>query len=158
MGAILDRNAAPEAFGPNRTEAGGKFFDWINTGAGRLVVGGKLLRELSSTQAGKWIRQAILSKRVKITDDVEVRALTKRIQSEGGLKSNDPHILALARVSGARLLYSNDINLHRDFRSKELIDRPRGKVYSTIRGKGKFQESHKRLLRLKKKDLCGTPE
>ena len=158
MGAIIDRNAAPEAFGPSRTEAGEKFFDWINAGAGRLVVGGKLLRELSSTQARKWIRQAILSKRVKITNDVEINASTKKLQDEGGFKSNDLHILALAKVSGARLLYSNDKNLQQDFKNKKLIDQPRGKVYSTISGGGKFEYSHKRLLRLKKKNLCGAPQ
>ena len=157
MGAILDRNVAPEVFGPTRTEAGEKFFDWINRGAGKLVVGGKLLRELNSTKAGKWMRQAVLSKRMKIENESEVKATMSELQNEGEFKSDDPHIIALAQVSGARLLYSNDIDLQKDFRNRELINRPRGRVYSTIRGNGKFQGSHKRLLRLKKKDLCGTP-
>ena len=158
MGAILDRNVAPQVFGPDRTEAGKNFFDWINTGAGRLVVGGKLVKELASTKAGEWVKQAILSKRVKIPDQTKISMLTSRLRDEGGFKSDDPHILALAQASGARLLYPNDKNLQQDFKNKKLIDQPRGKVYSTISGGGKFEDRHRRLLRLKKKDLCGVPE
>ena len=44
--------------------------------------------------------------------------------------SDDPHVLALARVSGARLLYTNDANLMADFKNKRLIDDPRGSVYT----------------------------
>ena len=158
MGSILDRNVAPEVFGPDRTEAGKKFFDWINAGAGRLVVGGKLIKELASTKAGEWVKQAILSKRVKILDKAKVNTSVNKLQDEGGFKSDDPHIVALAQVSGARLLYSNDKKLQQDFKNKKLIDQPRGKVYSTISGGGKFEDSHKRLLRLKKKDLCEVPQ
>ena len=72
-------------------------------------------------------------------------------------RSNDQHIIALAHVGGARLLYSNDGDLHDDFDDKGLIDNPRGKVYST-RKKKNFTRAHERLLRLKKKDLCGVPQ
>lgn len=159
MGAILDTNVVPEVFGRNRPEAGKKFFDWINEGAGKLVVGGKLLEELERTPAREWIwiRQGILSTSVRMENEVKVKAYTKKLQNKGGFKSDDPHILALAQVSGARLLYSNDSDLHKDFKNSELINRPGGRVYSTIRGNGKIQKRHKGLLRLKKKDLCGTP-
>ena len=46
MCAIVDANVANEVFGPNQSEAGKKFYDWINAATGRLVVGGKLLAEL----------------------------------------------------------------------------------------------------------------
>ena len=58
---------------------------------------------------------------------------------------------ALAKISGARLLYSNDKDLHQDFKDKNLIDNPRGRVYSTLESKN-FSVSHSRLL--KKRDLC----
>lgn len=159
MGAILDRNVAPEVFGSNRPEAGKRFFDWINRGPGRLVVGGKLLEELNSTPAREWIKQAGLSARVKTEDKAKVEASTRKLQRKGGFKSNDPHILALAQVSGARLLYSNDGDLREDFLNKELINRPQGKIYSTKCGSGKLQRGHKMLLlELKNGDLCGTPQ
>lgn len=47
------------------------------------------------------------------------------------LRSNDPHVLALARASGTRLLFTRDAALMADFKNKALIDRPRGKVYSS---------------------------
>ena len=43
--------------------------------------------------------------------------------------SNDFHIIALAQLAGARMLYSRDRELHQDFRNSKLVDRPRGKVY-----------------------------
>ena len=48
----------------------------------------------------------------------------------GEITSDDPHVLALARVSGARLLYTKDNALIRDFKDKKFIDQPRGKVYT----------------------------
>ena len=53
--------------------------------------------------------------------------------------SDDPHVIALARVSGARLLCTDDVGLMTDFKDKKLIDKPRGSVY---RG-----PSHNGLLR-----------
>ena len=46
--------------------------------------------------------------------------------------SNDPHVIALARISGARLLCSRDQKLHSDFGNKHLVDNPRGSVYQDI--------------------------
>ncbi len=57
-------------------------------------------------------------------------------------KSNDPHIIALAKVSGARLLCSHDEALGSDFTNVKLI-KPRGKVYKDA--------SHAHLLNYKVK-------
>lgn len=159
MGAILDANVAHEVFGgPNRPEAGKQFFDQINRGEGVLVAGGKLLRELLVTSVRKNIDEAFRSGRMKKISDQKVDTLTKDLQDREEFKSDDPHVLALAQASGARLLYSNDGDLQRDFGNKKFIDQPRGKVYSTKSGDGKFKESHKALLlKLKNGDLCGTP-
>ena len=54
------------------------------------------------------------------------------------LQSDDPDIIALAQVSGVRVLVSSDTNLHADF--KLIVG---GSIYQTQR--------HKHLL---KKDLC----
>ena len=48
MCAIVDANIANEVFNSaRRTAAGEKFFEWINTGTGALVIGGELLNELN---------------------------------------------------------------------------------------------------------------
>ena len=153
MCAIVDANVVSEVFGSNLPPAGEKFFDWLNKGSGRLVVGGKLLEELEQSSADfrRWGQEAQLAGKMRIVNKSEVDARTEQIQNKGTIRSNDPHVIALAQVSGARLLYSNDGNLQRDFKNKSLIDDPRGKVYSTSEG-GSFQRSHDRLL--KNKTLC----
>ncbi len=88
---------------------------------------------------------------MRIIDPSEIHARTQELQNEGKCASNDLHVLALAQASGARLLYSNDRALQRDFKNKNLIDRPRGKVYSTLWYLS-VEDNHKRLLR--NEDLC----
>ena len=153
MCAIVDANVVSEVFGSNLPPVGEKFFDWLNKGSGRLVVGGKLFEELKQSSADfrRWGQEAQLAGKMRIVNESEVDARTKQIQSEGTIRSDDPHVIALAQVSGARLLYSNDGNLQKDFNNKSLIDDPRGKVYSTS-GDGSFLPRHDRLLKNKK--LC----
>ena len=157
MCAIVDANVMHEVFGSNLQSAGEQFFDWIEKGTKRLVVGGKLREELeqSSEDFRKWARVAIRTGKIRIVNTNEVDAKTREIENEGGYVSNDPHVLALAQVSGARLLYSNDGDLQEDFGKKSLIDRPRGKIYSTRRNKD-FQPVHRRLLA--NRNLCRPQE
>lgn len=156
MCAIVDANVVHEVFGSNLRPAGEKFFEWIETGSERLVVGGKLREELEqgSEDFRIWARQAIIARKMKIISKDRVDAQAREIANEGGYQSDDPHILALAQVSGARLLYSNDGALQEDFDNKDLIDNPRGKVYSTRRSKN-FQRSHQGLLN--NRNLCRPP-
>ena len=79
----------------------------------------------------------------------QVNAKAEELKNE--CVSDDQHIIALAQISGARLLYSHDGDLQEDFRNKELIDRPRGKVYSTKKTKN-FTSAHRGLLG--RQDLC----
>ena len=58
-----------------------------------------------------------------------VNAEESLVVSTGLCVSDDPHIIALARVSGARTLCSNDNNLHTDFKNQRLLSHPRGGVY-----------------------------
>ncbi len=144
MCAIIDANAASEVFGPKRPEAGVKFFEWLNTGRGKLVVGGKLRDELGRvSKFQEWALEATRSGRILSTNAEKVATKTEEIKNAATCKSNDPHVLALAQVSGARLLYSNDSHLHSDF--KRLIDKPRGKIYSTLTDKT-FTNARRKLL------------
>ena len=132
MCAIVDANAIWEVFGSDRPEAGQKFFDWLTVGSGILTIGGKLLSEISKDQRFKeWANAAIKSGKMRIEDGTEIEKREVEISRSYQLRSNDLHIVALAQVSGARLLYSNDGKLIEDFKDKSLIDRPRGKVYRT---------------------------
>ena len=153
MCAIVDANVAREVFGPSPQPAGERFFEWLEKGSGRLVAGGKLLEELeaSTKDFTKWASEAKASGKMRIIDEAKVDARTDQVRRAGVCESDDPHILALAQVSGARLLYTNDGDLQQDFKKKQLIDNPHGRVYSTRKSK-KVTSTHKRLLA--DKNLC----
>lgn len=130
-------------------------FDWINQGPGHLIVGGTLLKELK-IPTRNWARQLQLAGRMTVVAKEAVDARTVRLGHEGACQSNDQHVIALAQISGARLLYTDDNDLTQDFKNKRLIDHPRGKVYPA-RGDGKLrdgslQKVHQQLLQ--KKNLC----
>lgn len=142
MCAILDASVVHKVFGDNRPEAGQRFFEWLNSRKGKLVVGGKLLRELERAPIQKWLQQALLAGLVAQPDNGEINRRTRALNVAMSCQSNDPHVIALAQVSGARLLYSEDNRLQQDFKDRALIDNPRGKIY----------KGQRRLLR--RKDLC----
>ena len=151
MCAIVDVNVSYEIFGDNRPEAGERFLERLNSGTLRLIVSRKLLAELNYRKAQQWIQQGINAGIVQQETTSTVDEREEKLSREGGCLSNDIHVIALAQISGARLLYSNDIDLHKDFGNKSLIDKPRGKVYSTNRNKN-FTNAHERLLN--NRNLC----
>ena len=153
MCAILDNSCRDEVFGSgDRHEAAKKFLDWLGPKT-NLVVGGKLREELNESGAfSRWCQQAINAGWVITIDDKIVNERTEDLLNDNSCKSNDAHVIALAQVSNARLLYSNDGDLNSDFQNSNLIKNPRGKIYSTqlkdrsgTRSK-KFGPSHKKLL------------
>lgn len=152
MCTIVDASVAGEVFGSNKPPAANKFFNWLMR-HGRLIVGGHLTSELarSSQHFREWAVQAQRRGILISIDDQDVQNRTNELRRKRICKSNDPHIIALAQVSGARLLYSNDRDLHKDFRDKNLIDDPRGNVYSTIHS-GEVRRAHRDLLG--KRNLC----
>lgn len=104
---------------------------WLKRG-GRIVysTGGVFAREvgrrtrdrlLPYVQAGR----ATLVSADRFADD------ERRLRADPDLRSDDPHVLALARAVGVRLLHTGDADLTADFKNKKFIDRPRGKVYSS---------------------------
>ena len=152
MCAILDANVAGQVFGANRPAAGQAFFDWLDSGRGRLVIGGRLRRELDRNGDFRdWRLQAGLAGRVTLLNDAAVDDRAQVLEREGACRSNDAHVVAVAQISGARLLYSNDGDLQEDFNDRRLIDGPRGKVYST-RLREVLTPVHRRLLA--RRNLC----
>lgn len=145
MCAIVDANCWHEVFSRTRPAAGEAFYRWIERGHGRALVGGGLLRdELAKGHEGmRLILELQLMGMVVRVDDAEVDEAEAEIEKGGLCRSNDAHIVALARVGGATLLYSNDGALHQDFTNPDLLKG--GRVYSTQRHKD-LRASHKRLL------------
>ena len=137
MCAIIDANVMSEVFGDNRTPRGRIVYEWLTRGrTGRLIVGGKLLRELSGSSRFKaWLAEAIPAGRARRINGSIVEEETKSIRAGGLCRSNDQHVIALARVSGARLLFTDDRDLEQDFKNRLLIpgERSRGKIYKSSR-------------------------
>ena len=146
--AILDANAVADVFGDTPSEAGAGLRHWISVGRGRLASGGHLHEELksASSEFRRWAAVARGAGQLQLHEDDELQTQVDHFESHPERRSNDPHILALAVVSGARLLYSNDRPLQQDFTNPALINQPRGKVYSTLYNDA-FDQPKQRLLR-----------
>ena len=135
MCAILDNNVIHEVFSSSdqKPTRGVVFLEWIEEGKSVLIIGGELTKELYKTKnAHDWIRQGLLAGVViNVDTDEEGVKIEKRVsmlQQQGSCHSNDPHIIVLAQISGARILYTKDKELMEDFKNKRFID-PKGKIY-----------------------------
>ena len=158
MCAIIDANVTFEVFGRKRTEAGKRFRDWLDGNQGRLVVGGKNLEELAKNgNFARWFgEERRRGGRVRQTRNKIISERQQALVRDGLPTSDDEHVLALALVSGARLLYSNDRRLKNDFLNVAIIRDPAGKVYTTHHGGRRithFTDEHEELLRTE--NLCG---
>jgi hypothetical protein len=142
MSLIIDANCAPETLTPEPSQDFAPVADAIVNRGAKIALGGKKLRSEYEKLPKVWRFIVALEKagRVISCPDAEIDAIQEVLSTSGALKSDDPHIIALAQVSGARLLCSRDQALHTDFGSKELVSNPRGKVYQT--------KTHARLLRI----------
>ena len=147
MCVMVDANVGSEVFGRTQSDAGRHFLREIGKPYTRFVVGGGLLEELRKIgRFEPWYRQAVLYGRARrrISDE-KIRAASKKVPKKPIRRSDDPHVLALAIASGARLLFTNDRRLQRDFRDPIIVNDPRGHIYSTYKNK-RVTEVHRNLL------------
>ena len=155
MCGIVDANVANEVFGDERPPAGEHFFEWLASPRGQLVVGGRLRRELSRDHRFlQWFGYAVRYGRARSMEDADVEARTHDLRRGDICRSDDEHVLALALVSGARLLYTNDAALIEDFKNREIVRNPGGKIYTTARN-NRVTDAHRRLLA--DRTLCRAP-
>ena len=155
MCVIIDADARDEVFGNADSEAGAYMLEWLTSGPGKLVIGGQLRRELTgSGEFTRWLRTAIRVGRVIDAGDSDVDAGAKALRRGSMCRSNDTHVLALARESKARLLFTNDRKLQEDFRDPRIIRTPRGHVFTTRCGTA-ITDVHRDLL--SRADICAAP-
>ena len=102
----------------------------------RMVYGGKLAQEYPE-EIRRIVRQLDAAGRARTVDDAQIEEELAVVTASGLCRSNDQHIIALARASGVRLLCSEDDALCQDFKNPKLL-KPRGSVYR--------KASHKHLL------------
>lgn len=146
MCAIIDNNVRHEVFGDRETQtpAGKYFLDWAEGPRGNLVIGGELRRELNGyARFQLWLRTATRRNIVRSIADEQVESETRKLREQRICKSNDKHVLALARVSGTHLLFTNDQALQDDFKNKNIINNPPGQIYTTARHKDIQKKAHR---------------
>lgn len=91
------------------------------------------------------MRSSIQAGRTHFENDKRIDAKVRELKQAGACKSNDEHVIALAQVSKARLLYTNDKKLTGDFKNEKLVGNPGGKVFPTGHSK-KAGADRKRLI------------
>ena len=144
MCIIVDANKLGEflAEPPNKDSA--PIYQWLNRrhGRGKIVysTSGHFAREISGTRRTK-LAAYVRSGKAQLIPANRFAGDERALQADGDMRSDDPHVLALARASGARLLYTGDRKLMDDFRDKKFIDQPRGQVYSRATNAGLLTNS-----------------
>jgi len=139
MCVIVDADVASGVFSEPPRTGYDPLVRWLFKGSGWLVSGGENLRELKEIGSARraWVKLSQAGK-TKRCGDEEVDSEQGKVQSMTQLTSDDAHVIALARVSGARTLCSGDHELHQDFKNIQLVPKPQGKVYQ--------DSSHERVL------------
>lgn len=133
MCLIIDANAADRVFGESPSPGESRLLRWLESGSSRLVIGGsKMQREMfdgTSHRTRRWLALALTRGLLQTQNDRDVDQVELSLVNLNSCKSNDEHIIAAAQVSGARLLYSDDGELNRDFVDRALLNRPPGKQF-----------------------------
>jgi hypothetical protein len=107
--------------------------DWLERRGGKIALGGKVTEELYEiAELKRYLTQLLRAGRAVAFPKDEVDAQKQWAANSGLCKSNDPHVIGLARVSGARVLYAEDPALWDDFRNPKLLCPP-GRVYRTAK-------------------------
>lgn len=145
MCIIIDANRANECFGSRVSTDARPVIKWVTSGYGKIVFGGKLYRELLNTKFRTWLLGQYRIGLAHRLPDAAVDEKAEELSESNLLVSDDPHVIAVALVSGTRLLYSHDDDLINDFKNNSIINNPRGKVYKTQRNK---QLLHRHICRL----------
>jgi hypothetical protein len=106
---------------------------WITEQGGVLALGGRLFAEQKRiAKAQRLFAEWVRAGRAFLYRSAEVDQEESDVVGSGLCKSDDPHVIALARVSGARVLFSNDRDLGADFANLALVPRPQGKIYKNV--------------------------
>ncbi|MBI4954336.1 MAG: hypothetical protein HY908_20095 [Myxococcales bacterium] len=129
MCVIIDANRFAEAVAQPPASAYRPLIDWLllPRSDGVAVFGGsKYAEELRrAPSAQRFFVKLVQAGRAKPIAGVDAEADAVRARCV----SDDEHIVALARLSGARVVCTEDGDLMSDVRDPRLLARPRGRVY-----------------------------
>jgi predicted nucleic acid-binding protein len=149
MCIIIDTNQLSNCFGDKPTKAARPVMQWVRKRSGCIVYGGK-----QQIEEIKKVRAAVVRLAELKIDGLAIEIDKSKIAEEAKKirnlprASNDLHILALARASGAKLLFSMDKKLGQDFKNRKLV-KVRGSVYQG-------REEHRNLLKPSACPFCAV--
>jgi len=131
MCIIVDTNRMSEFLCSQKKEDVAPIHQWLKKRHGFLIysTGDKFSDEVKH-KARKILQQFMNAGYAKLVPSHEFIEDAKSLRENATVKSDDYHVLALARATSARILFTSDKNLIKDFTNKTLVDNPRGKIYS----------------------------
>ena len=139
MCLIIDNNVASQVLVDREHPDFSPIYRSIESRRTILIHGGQLTKEYSGNrrvmEALEELDRIGAARRIS---DTKIGPELSFVHDSGRCISDDPHIIALARASGARVLCSLDRDLATDFKNPRLLS-PKGKVY-------KRREHARRLL------------
>jgi predicted nucleic acid-binding protein len=118
MCIVLDACCADSITNPELPQSG-LVLEWIRKG-GRVVSGGKLQKELGATSLRPLLVQWSLSGRLVTLSESDILVEEAAIKKLN-LQSNDAHVLAVTRLSGARVVVTRDKPLMTDLKDRALM-------------------------------------
>ena len=128
MCTIIDANKLGDFLNPNHEDSE-PIRKWMVKG-GKLIYStcGNFAQEVGTRQKNK-LAEYLRSGKARLVQCKQFIKEERDLKTCRLLKSDDPHIIALARFTGTCLLYTADSNLIKDFKNRRLLS-PRGKIYS----------------------------
>lgn len=137
MPLIIDANVATDTFKLTSPDFE-PVLKALFSGKASMAYGGQLLDEYEKiTEVVRAVRALDQAGKAKLYSHKLLDAEVKLVKGTNLCKSNDEHVIALARLSKARLLCSKDQLLHVDFTNTGLLA-PKGKIYQNA--------GHKKLI------------
>lgn len=130
MCIIIDANKLGSFLADPPDEDSAPVRKWLDKGGILVYSTGSIFAEEVRGRAKRTLTDYVRAGQAKVIPKGQFMDDESSLSARRDLRSNDPHVLALARASGARLLYTGDNDLIADFKNKQFIDKPRGKVYS----------------------------
>ena len=135
MCVVIDTCTFSDAFSSPPQPAYRPLIEWLTRtdSDGSAAIGGTKYRaEIGMHgQAIRFFARLARAGRTNDVDNVVVDAEENRLVQTGACVSNDQHVIALVRKSGARSVCTEDSGLMTDVKNRTLVNGPRGRVYRT---------------------------
>lgn len=145
MCVIIDANVLGKFLSEPENEDCNPIYRWLWSG-GRIVYssGSQFRHEIGASARSK-LRELASKGNAVLISAQEFQDIEDDVRTGGLCRSDDFHILALARFTRARVLYTKDQKLIHDFKNKDLIDKPRGRIYTNKSNKNLLNRSMCRM-------------